>query len=143
MMKVFWLLLIILTDFSNSLSQTGFYFELKSEENCNHVVHSFDLKIEHCVAKAPVVGIKDFEFVGAISYDSRSQTKSINIRLSAKALKTLNTLAQKLPNQKLLLVVKQRVVGSFDNMGLNINGNINSGEIDWLAENLKIDPSNP
>jgi hypothetical protein len=137
-------LLLVLT---NSLiafcqTETGFYFELV-KVNCEYWADSFDFKNRYCITKDPIVKLNDLEYVGAIQYDAVKQTKQIEIKLSKQALHTLNLLTEKLPNQKLLLVVKQRVVGSFNLKGLVIEGRIDSGEIEWLSRNLKIKKSNP
>ena len=139
MMRVSMTLLLTIASSTQIFCQneTGFYFE-SVKEHCEYWANSFDFKRHYCITKNPIVNLNDFEYVGDIQYDAVKQTKQIEIKLAKPALKKLKLLTEKLPNQKLLLVVKQRVVGSFDLQGLLIEGNVDSGEIDWLSKNLKI-----
>ncbi len=139
MMRVSLTLLLVMAISMKAVCQneTGFYFE-SIKDHCEYWANSFDFKKHYCITKEPIVNLNDFEYVGNIKYDAVKQTKQIEIKLSKRAVSKLKLLTEKLPDQKLLLVVKQRVVGSFDLQGLLIEGNVDSGEIDWLSKNLKI-----
>lgn len=123
----------------NCMSQndTGFYYE-STNKHCKYWADSFDNKKHYCITKEPVIGLRDFESMGDMQYDAVKQTKRIQIKLSDPALKRLKLMTNKFPNRKLLLVVKKRIVGSFDLNGLLIDGDVESGEIDWLFENFQL-----
>jgi hypothetical protein len=143
--KIIFAIGISWVSFTDCFSQqpTGFYFAIEDRRNCPYVIYAFDEKRKYCVTKEPIIKDTEFESVSEIEYDLARQSKFVNLQLTKKGFALIKKLASQLPNKKLLLVVNDRVVGTFDGMDqlvsrtVPISGPVDSKEIDWVYDKLK------
>lgn len=132
----------LLTGIQYAFSQTstGFYIVIKSKASCDNIVSALTGPTTYCLPKGPVIPESEFEKVSDIAYDKAKQSKYIDLKLAAEGLKILKTLAGKLPDTHLALVIEGKVAGIFEipkhvNEVIPINGV--SPEIDWIHDKLK------
>jgi preprotein translocase subunit SecD len=125
-----------------SQQSTGFYFAIEDRRNCSNIIYSFDEKQKYCVTKEPILSDREFESISEIEFDPLRQSKCVNLQLTKKGFDLIQKLTKQLPNKKLLLVVGNRVVGTFNGVGkiasrrLPISGSMDSQVVDWVHDKL-------
>jgi hypothetical protein len=108
-----------------------------------NLVRAFDEKTSYCITEKPIIKETEFESVSEVYIDYANQKKSANLKLSDKGFAAIKTIMKTFPNNKLLLVVKGKVVGLFNTQGIvkqlmPISGSLESREIDWLFNNVTV-----
>jgi preprotein translocase subunit SecD len=122
---------------------TGFYFAIDDKKNCPYIVYAFDEKKKYCMTKEPIIKASEFESVSEVQYDRARQSKFVNLQLTKKGFALIKKLTAQLPNQELLLVVDDRMVGTFSGTGqlvsrtVPISGPMDSQAVDWVYTKLK------
>ena len=136
-------LFIIVTPAFCQISDVGFFLMIENKANCTHRVNALMGVTTYCLPDAPVIAKTDFEFVGDVKYNEKSNKEYINLRLSPVGFETLQTLAARLPNTKLALVIEDKVVGIFETLGnivdptIPVIGAKDSPEMQWIYEKVK------
>jgi hypothetical protein len=124
-----------------SQDKTGFYVVIEEQTNCLNLVQSLSEVTQYCLPKEPVITSAEFESVSDIKFDKDRKTKYVTLKLTSDSFKTLKTLASRLPDARLALVVDDKVVGIFDKKGKTLNRSMpitgDSPSIDWIYERLK------
>ena len=123
-------------------AHTGFYVLIETKQNCENLLPALKGHEVYCLPKEPIIVKAEFEWISEIKYDPRKQSKYFYLKLSEEGFKILKTLAERLPNSKVALVVDGQVTGIFRSNGkvinrsMPINGKIDSAEVDWIHEKL-------
>jgi hypothetical protein len=126
---------------ANAQLLTGFYVVIEDQTNCTNLVPSRSESRIYCLPKEPIVTANEFESLSAVKDDKKTNSRYINLKLTAEAFKTLKTLTSRLPDTRLALLVDDKVVGIFDKKGKSLNRTMKitgpSPSIDWIYERLK------
>lgn len=123
-------------------SARGFYFVLQTKKNCPQKVSSISGRQQYCIASEPIIRASEFESVSDLKKDERQHTY-LELTLSEVGVANLRTLSARLPDSQLVLVVDDKVVGEFENLGRIVNRTIpisdknNSGQMTWIRDRLK------
>jgi len=136
------LFLKIVPGFSQHTS-TGFYVVIENNNNCPNLAHALTGEAMYCLPEDPVIPETEFEYIGDIEYNKSKGQKRFDLRLSPDGFKTLTTLASKLPDSKVALVIGGHVSGIYDSKGQIRNrtiivwGSLDSPDIEWMHEKVK------
>lgn len=136
------LLLKIASGFSQHTS-TGFYMVIEANSNCTNLAHALSGGGLYCLPEDPIIPESEFEYIGDIEYNRPKGQKRFDLRLSPNGFKTLATLASKLPESKVALVIGGHVSGIYDSKGQIHNrtivvwGALDSPDIEWMHEKVK------
>lgn len=121
----------------------GFFLMVEDKTNCPHLVRVLNGPISYCIPNYPVIPESEFKFEGDLKVSTVYEHSSIDLRLTQAGFNTLKSLATNLPNTKLILVIDNFVVGTFDQIAtihspvIPVNGKINSPEMNWLYDWVK------
>ncbi len=125
------------------MAQTGFFLIVPNKENCPHLVKTVDNNQEYCIPNDPIINGEEFHAEGNLQYDPARNNQIFVLRLTAVGLETLRLICANFPEKQLVLVVKGRAAGLYDNKSfkpaqlMSISGKANSQEFRWVYENLK------
>ncbi len=143
-MKIFLISVFFIIANKFAVGQTGFFLVVETKEQCFQTVVSLDGKNRFCITEEAIIKDSEFKVDGEILFtDLTQKTQYFNIRFTDKGLETLKLICQYLSEKKLILVVKGKVAGLYDNKKLKplqlmpILGKTNSKELKWVFENLK------
>jgi len=126
-----------------AFAQTGFFLIVPNKENCPHLVKTVDYKQEYCIPNDPIISGSEFQVEGNMQYDHTRNNQIFVLRLTTVGLETLRLICANFPEKQLVLVVKGRAAGLYDNKNfkpaqlMSISGRANSQEFHWVYENLK------
>ena len=131
---------LLLGQLAHGQSSAGFYVIMKSKAGCDNKVNAIIGTNTYCLPKNPVIPQTDFDQVSDVIYDKARQIKYVDLKLSQEGLKILKTLAGKLPDTHLALVIEGKVAGIFEipkqvNEIVPITGV--SPHIDWIHDKIK------
>ena len=121
---------------------TGFYMVIADKNNCPNLVHTLTGETMYCLPKDPIITESEFEAVGDIIIDKPHKEKRFDLRLSAAGFKTLATLADKLPDSRVALVISGHVSGIYESKGqvlkrtVVVRGDISSPDIEWMHDKV-------
>ena len=139
---LFWLCFIPRASFPQK-ALNGFYILMENQSKCDHPFPVLHEKTTMCSTEKPIISDKDFVSVSEIMYDSTLFLKVIELKLSTEGFNVLRTLATRLPDSKIALVLDGKVTGIYKgssgliSQSIPISGSINSNEVDWIYERLK------
>ncbi len=121
---------------------TGFYVVIGETNNCPNLAHSLTSEHIYCLPKEPIITESDFEAIGDVILDNTHREKRFDLRLSSEGFKTLTTLADKLPDSEVALVIGGHVSGIYESKGqllkrtIVVRGDINSPDIEWMHDKV-------
>ena len=121
---------------------SGFYVIINSKVNCANEVNTLTGHGSFCLPNVPVITSDEFESIGEITRDRDRSIKYLELTLSQEGFTILRTLAGRLPDTRLALVVDNKVAGVFEGMSryvnriLPISGPIDSNEIEWIHNKI-------
>ncbi|MBL7854776.1 MAG: hypothetical protein JNL17_10265 [Cyclobacteriaceae bacterium] len=133
---------LLISGVCSAQNQAGFFFVLNSKKNCPQKVSSISGRQQYCIASEPIIRASEFESVSDLKKDERQHTY-LELTLSEVGVANLRTLSARLPDSQLVLVVDDKVVGEFENLGRIVNRTIpisdknNSGQMTWIRDRLK------
>jgi hypothetical protein len=143
-MKIFLISVCLVLANKFAFGQTGFFLVVETKDQCFQTVVSLDEKNKFCITEEAVIKDSEFKVDGGILFTDLTQTdQNFNIRFSDNGLESLKLICQHLPEKRLILVVKGKVAGIYENKKLKpiqkmpITGKTNSKELKWVFENLK------
>jgi hypothetical protein len=148
MKRIGWIMIVVmaLLKTAPSFSQhtrTGFYMVIEDNSNCPNLAHTLTGEKMFCLPKDPVITQSEIENVGDVVSDKAKGQKFFDLRLSVAGFKTLTTLASKLPDSKVALVIGGHVSGIYEcngkinNRTLTVRGDFDSPDIEWMHEKVK------
>ncbi len=121
---------------------TGFYMVIADKNNCPNMTHTLTGETIYCLPKDPIITESEFEAIGDIIIDKPHKEKRFDLRLSEAGFKTLSTLASKLPDAQVALVIGGHVSGIYESKGqfhkrtMVVRGDINSPDLDWIHDKV-------
>lgn len=143
-MRILLISVCLLLAKKSAFGQTGFFLVVDNKDQCFQTIVSVDEKEKFCITEEAVIKDSEFKVDGEIQFaDLAQKNQYFNIRFTDKGLETLRLICSYLPEKKLILVVKGKAAGSYDNKKLRpmllmpISGKANSKELKWVFENLK------
>lgn len=122
-------------------ASSGFYIVIETKIGCTNLVPGLSRATTYCLPKEPVITSAEFETISDLKFDV--QVKFFNLKLSAEGFNILKTLAGRLPDSRMALVIDNKVAGIFESKGMIVNqtvpirGTIDSQEIDWIHQKIK------
>ena len=123
-------------------ASSGFYIVIETKIGCTNLVPGLN-RATYCLPKEPVITSAEFETISDLKFDVPKQVKFFNLKLSTEGFKILKTLAGRLPDSRMALVIDNTVAGIFESKGMIVNqtvpirGAIDSQEIDWIHQKIK------
>lgn len=127
-----------------SQSRTGMYITLdQTEETCERNIKLLNSNLVYCISQEPIIELNMVESISDITYDSLFQLRSFKLKLTSQGSKRVSTIAQKLPNHKLAVVVNGILISVLDLEGIYETRVIviwdayDSDAIQWIYENLR------
>ena len=119
-MRFLFLLLLLLAGQSViSQSKPGLYLTMDFDlEYCDNKMKLINADSVYCLSQEPIIEFDSFERVDELVYDSLFQMRRFRIVLTQKGQDYISTLAQKLPNNDLGLVVNGILVSIIDLDGI-------------------------
>ncbi len=137
------LLLLAISNICAQDPASGFYVLIENKTKCTNLVHTLSGEKIFCLPKDPVITESEFEQVGPIVLDKASGQKHFDLKLSAAGFEILKTLAGKLPDSQVALVIGGHVSGTYQSNGkvinrtLTIRGAIDSPDIIWMHDKIR------
>jgi hypothetical protein len=125
-----------------AFGQTGFFL-LVDKGSCERSAVALDNKQKYCITEEPIIKQSEFKIEGELQNYSQTQTEFFNLRFTKSGFETLKLICDRMPEKKLVFVVKGRAVGTYDGKNLRprqviqISGKSDSKEIRWVLENLR------
>ena len=87
-------------------TRTGIYITLEQEtETCENNIKLLNSNLVYCISQEPIIELNMVESVTDMAFDSVFQMQSFKIKLTSQGSKRVSTVAQRLPNHKLAVVV--------------------------------------
>jgi len=124
-------------------AKPGIYLTINLDlELCDHKMKLLNAESMYCILEEPIIEFDSFEKVTEMAYDSLFEMRNFRIILTPKGAKYVNTIAAKLPNQKLALVVNGILVSIIDLYGIYnartivIWDQFDSQSMDWIHRSL-------
>ena len=124
-------------------AKPGIYLTINLDlELCDHKMKLLNAESMYCILEEPIIEFDSFEKVTEMVYDSLFEMRNFRIILTPKGAKYVNTIAAKLPNQKLALVVNGILVSIIDLYGIYnartivIWDQFDSQSMDWIHRSL-------
>lgn|GEM_PF-5580115 len=142
-MKIFFAVFCFLASDFCSMAQTGFFLIVPNKKNCSRLIKTVDLTQEYCITADPIISGEEFQVEGNLQYDFLHENQFFSLRLTAGGLETLKLICNNLPEKQLVLVVKGKAAGLYNNKNfkpaqlISISGKANSKEFNWVYDNLK------
>ena len=124
-------------------AKPGLYLTMGLDmELCDHKMKLINTESLYCLSGEPVVEVGLFDKVEEMVYDSLVQMRKFHIVLTVKGRDFISTLARKLPDYHLGLVVDGVLVSMIELEGVNYPGIIviwdrnDSQAMEWLHRSL-------
>jgi hypothetical protein len=100
-------------------AKPGIYLTISQDlELCDHKMKLLNAETVYCISEEPIIELDSFEKVTDMAYDSLFEMRKFRIILTPKGAKYVNTIAAKLPDHKLALVVNGILVSTIDLEGI-------------------------
>ena len=126
-----------------SQARTGIYITNNLDlEICDHKMKLLNAESVFCLSQEPIIEPDSFQSVGKITFDSVYNTRRFKITLTPKGAKRVNTIAAKLPDHKLAVVVDGVLVsvlnldGIYNARVIVIWDEFDSHSMDWIHKSL-------
>jgi len=124
-------------------AKPGIYLTINQDlELCDHKMKLLNAETVYCITEEPIIELDSFEKVTDMAYDSLFEMRKFRIILTQKGAKYVNTMAAKLPDHKLALVVNGILVSTIDLEGIYrarsivIWDQFDSQSMDWIHRSL-------
>jgi hypothetical protein len=124
-------------------AQTGFFLAMEDIVKCEHLATSLDFKQKYCITEEPIISETEFKVEGGLQNDLITQNQFFNLRFSKTGFEKLKTICERLPQDKLVFVVKGKAIGTYESKNLKpaqliqISAKADSNDLSWVLENLK------
>lgn len=143
-MKGFLLILCITLNLQTlAQARTGLYITTGTDlEICDNKIKLLNEDRIFCLSREPVLEADSFESISKIEYDSLYNMRHFNIRLTPLGGKHVSTIAQKLPQHKLAIVVDGILIsvlnldGIYNARVIVIWDQFDSHSIEWIHKSL-------
>jgi hypothetical protein len=115
----------------------------KKNINCQKVLRSRNLKTSACIANTAVIGLEEFSSMTEIVNSVIRRKSSFDLILSPNGYNKLKKIITSLPENELVLIVDDTVVGFIENLeqisnrSIEIGGEVNSPDVQWAYDHLK------
>jgi hypothetical protein len=137
------LFLVFTNGLVSAQSTPGLYLTMDLDlELCDHKMKLINTEALYCLSGEPAVEVNLFDRVEELVYDSTVQMRKFRIVLTKKGSDFIGTLASKLPDHALGLVVNGILVSVIELEGVNYPGIIviwdqnDSQAMEWLHRSL-------
>lgn len=96
-------------------AKPGIYLTINQDlELCDHKMKLLNAETVYCISEEPILELDSFEKVTDLAYDSLLEMRKFLIVLTPKGKKYVKTIAAKLPDHQLALVVNGILVSTID-----------------------------
>lgn len=137
------IMLLNVTDLACAQARTGIYLTTHDdEETCENKFKLLNENRIYCLLQEPVLEPDSFESISAIVYDSLYNMRQFKIRLTPLGAKQINSIAEKLPQYKLGIVVDGILISALNLDGIYqartivIWDEFDSHSMDWIHKSL-------
>lgn len=127
-------------------ARSGIYLTTNLDlEICDHKMKLLNEKTVFCVSEEPILEVTAFENISEISYDSVFQMRQFKITLTALGATHVNTVAEKLPDHKMAVVVDGKLIsvinlsGIYNARSIVIWDEFDSHAMEWIHKSLMDD----
>lgn len=124
-------------------AKPGIYLTINQDlELCDHKMKLLNAETVYCISEEPIMELDSFEKVTGMEYDSLLEMRKFLIILTPKGKKYVKTIAAKLPDHQLALVVNGILVSTIDLDGFYSGRTIviwdqfDSQSMDWIHRSL-------
>lgn len=124
-------------------AKPGIYISMNLElDLCHHKIKLLNSETLYCLSEEPILELNAFESIDELTYDSIYQMRKFRIVLTQKGADYISTIATKLPDHSIALVVNGILVTVIDLDGTSHARSIiiwdfsDSQSIEWVHRTL-------